>query len=73
MGGEITNQSGKGDKRIFQTLKEKSLDLPKEESLGIFSNVFGITVNDRENTIEDLFITLLEVTFPPFLLLLALL
>lgn len=27
MGGEITNQSGKGDKRIFQTLKEKSLDL----------------------------------------------
>ena len=30
MGGEITNQSGKGDKRIFQTLKEKSLDLPKE-------------------------------------------
>ena len=34
MGGEITNQSGKGDKRIFQTLKEKSLDLPKEESLG---------------------------------------
>lgn len=36
MGGEITNQSGKGDKRIFQTLKEKSLDLPKEESLGIF-------------------------------------
>lgn len=76
MGGEITNQSGKGDKRIFQTLKEKSLDLPKEESLGIFSKylpVFGITVNDRENTIEDLFITLLEVTFPPFLLLLALL
>lgn len=75
MGGEITNQSGKGDKRIFQTLKEKSLDLPKEESLGIFQifTCFGITVNDRENTIEDLFITLLEVTFPPFLLLLALL
>lgn len=40
MGGEITNQSGKGDKRIFQTLKEKSLDLPKEESLGIFSNIY---------------------------------
>jgi hypothetical protein len=34
------NQSGKGDKRIFQTLKEKSLDLPKEESLGIFSNIY---------------------------------
>ena len=43
--------------------ERKSLDLPKEESLGIsfFSNIYlflVFTVNDRENTIEDLFLLL---------------
>ena len=46
MGGEITNQSGKGDKRIFQTLTFLFLRTPNffQEFSCIFTKIFFIGI-----------------------------
>lgn len=46
MGGEITNQSGKGDKRIFQTLTFLFLRTPNffQEFSCIFHKIFFIGI-----------------------------